>query len=391
VDLRILGYGVIPKPHQLWSQANQDLIFPVILVFAVGWSCEIMSHLEELAFWLFLLHQGPHQRHWFSSLEFRGWILGSLAALAGLPTLTVLLRHDVDKQEAWLFFAGSIGSLLVSLWFLVVLWKFPAFLRRVRSEGADPEVVVRLATFDELNRIRIAFRLIFNVSLMILAVDGILPGPKYINTNPFAVDLLVMSAGLGTIVSSILTLLIFFPRSIAKEAGYKAKTISIKSGIQNTVGAGGSPTSTTWGAAANQDFDAPDYSSSPFGRNAQPEALPPQQHRIHFGQAVPLQPLPAGHGGVGSGPAAWESEDRHPDDVEAGYYDPETHMRMESLPYLGDDKAGGGPTVKLGTPMRPQRSGSQALNPLILSYTSPIDLIDSYASAPRPRRSPSYF
>jgi len=40
---------------------------------------------------------------------------------------------------------------MVTLWFFVVLWKFPAFLRRVRSEGADPEVVVRLATFNELN------------------------------------------------------------------------------------------------------------------------------------------------------------------------------------------------------------------------------------------------
>ena len=65
-------------------------------------------------------------------------------AVAGLPTLTFLLRNNVDQQESWLFFAGSMGSLVVTLWFLVVLWKFPAFLRRVRSEGADAEVVVRL-------------------------------------------------------------------------------------------------------------------------------------------------------------------------------------------------------------------------------------------------------
>lgn len=95
--------------------------------------------------------QGPSQRHWFSSWEFRGWVLGSVMAVAGLPTLTFLLRDNVDQQEPWLFFAGSMGSLVVTLWFLVVLWKFPAFLRRVRSEGADAEVVVRLATFNELN------------------------------------------------------------------------------------------------------------------------------------------------------------------------------------------------------------------------------------------------
>ena len=57
VDLRGLGVGVIPKPHQFWSKANKSWILPTTLVFAMGWSFEIISHLEELAFWLFLLHQ----------------------------------------------------------------------------------------------------------------------------------------------------------------------------------------------------------------------------------------------------------------------------------------------------------------------------------------------
>lgn len=95
--------------------------------------------------------QGPSQRDWFSSIEFRSWLVGSIIAVAGMPTLTVLMRNNADKMEAWTFFAGGVGSLLVTLWFLVVLYKFPRFLRRVRVEGADAEVVVRLTTFDELN------------------------------------------------------------------------------------------------------------------------------------------------------------------------------------------------------------------------------------------------
>jgi hypothetical protein len=51
---------------------------------------------------------------------------------------------------------------MVTLWFFVVLWKFPAFLRRVRSEGADPEVVVRLATFNELNVRQYRIRTLIN-------------------------------------------------------------------------------------------------------------------------------------------------------------------------------------------------------------------------------------
>jgi hypothetical protein len=68
-----------------------------------------------------------------------------------MPTLTVLTRADPYKCEAWTFFAGGIGSLLITLWFLVVLAKFPRFLKRVKQEGAEADVVVRLTTFDELN------------------------------------------------------------------------------------------------------------------------------------------------------------------------------------------------------------------------------------------------
>jgi hypothetical protein len=68
-----------------------------------------------------------------------------------MPTLTVLTRADPYMSEAWTFFAGGIGSLLITLWFLVVLAKFPRFLKRVKQEGAEADVVVRLTTFDELN------------------------------------------------------------------------------------------------------------------------------------------------------------------------------------------------------------------------------------------------
>jgi hypothetical protein len=150
-DLNAFHLGVIPTPYVLWPKSKQQLVLPAIVCFSVAWSLEIVSHLEELTFWLFLLHQGPSQRDWFSSLEFKTWATGSALAVAGMPTLTVLLRHDPYKCEAWTFFAGGVGSLLITLWFLVVLFKFPRFLKRVRNEGAEAEVVVRLTTFDEIN------------------------------------------------------------------------------------------------------------------------------------------------------------------------------------------------------------------------------------------------
>lgn len=98
-DLRALNLGVIPKPYILWPASKQKLVLPATTCFSVAWSLEIVSHLEELTFWLFLLHQGPSQRDWFSSLEFKTWAAGASLAVVGMPTLTVLLRHDPYKSE----------------------------------------------------------------------------------------------------------------------------------------------------------------------------------------------------------------------------------------------------------------------------------------------------
>ena len=79
---------------------------------------------------------------------------------------------------------------------------------------------------------------------------------------------------------------------------------------------------------------------------------------------MPMRPLAPGHGGVGSGPPAWELEVRSAGDVEAGYYDPNSYIKMESRPYLADDKVSS-PTVKLEVPKRPQRPATNLLNPLV--------------------------
>jgi hypothetical protein len=47
--------------------------------------------------------------------------------------------------------AFLLTSTATNVLFISVLIRFPVFLRHVKSEGADPVVVVRLATFYELN------------------------------------------------------------------------------------------------------------------------------------------------------------------------------------------------------------------------------------------------
>ncbi|KAF8304363.1 hypothetical protein DL93DRAFT_2038923, partial [Clavulina sp. PMI_390] len=205
---------VVPLPYQLWGNQARSWILALYIAFSVSWALEVVSHLEELNFWLFLMSPSA-PRSWFRSVYFFTWITGSIAAIVGLPVTAVVTRHDPTKSEAWIFFVGSVSSFIITVVSLRVLWLFPRFIQLLRKQGADPETIVRLTTYNQLNNVRVLFRFLFVVPLLILAIDGIRPTAYHtVNEDGFATDFLAMVAGIGCIVQSGLTLLVFFPRSI---------------------------------------------------------------------------------------------------------------------------------------------------------------------------------
>ncbi|KAF8963629.1 hypothetical protein BDZ97DRAFT_1904814 [Flammula alnicola] len=215
--------GIIPKPHQLWNPTDKSTIFPLMLLFSVGWSLEMVTHLEELCFWLFLVNAGSAQQNWFQSPYFKTWIVGSAIAVVYMPVVTIVTRSDPLKSEAFTYLAGSLGSLSLTLWFTPILWTFPSFLNNLRVEGVDLETIVRLTKFSELNVCFCTWRndqgcvpFFFTVPLLILGVDGVRPH-VHVNESMFWTDFLIMVAGFGCAISSGITLVIFFPRSIEGE------------------------------------------------------------------------------------------------------------------------------------------------------------------------------
>jgi len=216
----IPGFGVVPKPFELWRDDARRAIFPLYLTFAVAWSLEMVTHLEELCFWLFLVNAGSARRDWFRSVYFRTWLVGSVIAICYMPLVTIFTRSDVLKCEAYTFLAGSLGSLSITICFLPILWTFPAFLRNLRSQGVEKETVTRLTKFHELNTLRVIFRFLFVAPLVILGIDGVRPH-QHINESMIWTDLLAMISALGCVVSSGITLVIFFPRSIDGEIAAK--------------------------------------------------------------------------------------------------------------------------------------------------------------------------
>ncbi|KAJ7672115.1 hypothetical protein B0H17DRAFT_1084494 [Mycena rosella] len=218
--------SIIPRPFAVWQKPHLRWIIPLYFVLSIAWALELVTHLEELTFWLFLLHQGPKKREWFHSWEFRSWRLGSVVAILGMPLTTLVKRHNIETCGPWIFLAGASAGTFTTICFLYVLANFPGFIRSVKLEGAEPDVVVRLATFYHLNCIRVIFRFLFTVPLLVLAVDALVDKSFIIIGSAFWSDILLMMGGIGCFISSAITMLVFFPRSMTFEAGYKAHALS---------------------------------------------------------------------------------------------------------------------------------------------------------------------
>ncbi|KAI5119827.1 hypothetical protein M0805_004762 [Coniferiporia weirii] len=210
---------IIVKPYTFWSSDYRRAIFPLMLIFSLAWSLEMITHLEELCFWLFLISARQQQTDWFKSIFFRVWMVGSIGAFIYVPIVTTVNRHDPLACEARTFTAGSVGDLVLTVAFIPILWSFPNFLQKVKAEGVDSSIIIRLRKFYELNIIRIIFRFLMHIPLLALGADGLRPH-QHLNESMFWTDLLSIIAGLGCVFSSACTLLIFFPRSY--EAEYQA-------------------------------------------------------------------------------------------------------------------------------------------------------------------------
>jgi hypothetical protein len=245
------------------------------------------------------------------------------------------------------------------LWFTPILWAFPAFLNSLKSEGVDTATIVRLTKFHELNVIRVIFRFFFVVPLAILGVDGV-RAHTHINESMLWTDLLVMISGVGCCISSALTLVIFFPRSVEGEIA--AKDAARASRRNRSYG--GHPTS-SFAPEVEMRYSQYTDNGTPSG-----QLLSSSKQRYSF---PPSQDV------------------RNSLDVKEWPYEgdvPEMHLQPALRPNRrrGEDIEMGGLTGLTEGNLSQhnlQRNGTGKLNPLVHNFTSPIDF---YGGEPQPTR-----
>lgn len=295
---------ILPKPAQFWSLAHQNAVIPLYMILSIGWSLEISTHLEELCFWLFLVHSRKQYDNWFQTIYFKIWAAGSVAALTLMVTITAVSRNNPLLCEAYTFMAGSTVGLFLTVCFIPILFRFPSFLRDLKAEGIDNTTVTRLAKCHELNVIRVCFRFVFLVPFLILSADGVKPAHAHINENILAVDFLATTGGFGCAISSVITILIFFPRDFQAEVDrdYEKVQKKMASRAESTTRRGTDPHSKSHIARGQDNRGSYLITGSPVSDN-------PRLADIELGE------------GVTPSPVALHPVAEYDEDIEPGYFE----------------------------------------------------------------------
>ncbi|EJD43573.1 hypothetical protein AURDEDRAFT_167298 [Auricularia subglabra TFB-10046 SS5] len=462
VDIPRAGGGawIIPKPYQLWSPLHQRMVFPLYMIFSCAWGLEMCDQRRpsvsmmacssstpfrirvdlphpnpnlgatELCFWLFLLRSssGKGETHWFRSAHFKLWATGSLLGGVGIPLVTVFKRQNPLEAEAWTFLIASSGSLLLTLLFLPVLFGFPAFLRRLKAEGTQRRVVLRLCHFHDINIIRVSFRFVFVLPLFVLGLDGVLPNPV-INESLFWTDILAIASAMGCCASSVMTLLIFFPRDLESEAGYRTTRASVAgtemgaydpseklSGARgpaparpprpDSVASFETPVQPSWGDGTSRGYsgysvqtaEIPPNSATPMVRVVRGDVVEEDGAAFElyhadqmYSSSAALQhkiaadaegyPGPAREDASAPAPPAAQPKRVRPTQQwnqpgQTPYFHQQQQQHHAVYPPHAPRGRFGGPSPSASAP--DVRSSRLTVHPMVRNYRSPIDLIDSY-------------
>lgn len=216
--------GGYPVPYTSWPPEYSRLIFVIYYLKAVSWSGEGIVHMEELAFWIFLIHLKDTSPTWFKSRFFQAFIMLSILSIGIMVCIVSVLKPNVMLTEGVLMTVATGFNTLITCAFFWVFSKFPSWLRDLTKRSAPPDLIVRLYGFGTLNQIRMCFRLIFVAPLCLLSADGLRAEPV-LNKRLWVVDLIAMTSTVAFAAQGVITLLIFLPRNLQRECGFDKEVI----------------------------------------------------------------------------------------------------------------------------------------------------------------------
>ncbi|WVQ99961.1 hypothetical protein IAU59_007104 [Kwoniella sp. CBS 9459] len=211
----------IIAPYQLWTESHQDLWRISMYFMTAGWGFLLATHLEEFLYWGYLIKSintpGGPRTTWLRSSFFKVWVGLWISSFALLIGAVHIETTNLDMMRAYLFVVGGTLSVLLAVASIVLCFVFPSFLRTVKRQGANFEVVDRLHFFAEMNQIRTVCRLAYSIGILILSIDGLTKN-KTINKSMIWHDILYITSQLALFAATCLSIVVLLPRNMTSES-----------------------------------------------------------------------------------------------------------------------------------------------------------------------------
>ncbi|OCF58835.1 hypothetical protein L486_03325 [Kwoniella mangroviensis CBS 10435] len=206
--------GTMPIPTQMYTEEYKALNTPLTIWVCISFSLQVSLNAEEGLYWYHLmraLHRPRTGKSWFRSPFFFTWIGISMIAPIAIICTGWIGYESMDLQMGRMFVAGGAIEAIVCMAASTVVFKFPKFLKDVKSSGAGPEIRSRLHFYHQANKVRTFFRAFFTICILTLGTDALTEGKK-INLNHIAADLLHQLSFGAYFFAKIISVMVYLPR-----------------------------------------------------------------------------------------------------------------------------------------------------------------------------------
>nr|XP_019047200.1 hypothetical protein I302_03807 [Kwoniella bestiolae CBS 10118]OCF26130.1 hypothetical protein I302_03807 [Kwoniella bestiolae CBS 10118] len=206
--------GPMPIPTQMYTDKYKDLNTPLTIWVCISFSLQVSLNAEEGLYWYHLmraLHRPRTGKSWFRSPFFFTWVGVSMITPIAIACTGWIGFESMDKQMGRMFVAGGAIEAVVCLAASTVVFKFPQFLKDVKSSGAGPEVRSRLHFYHQANKVRTFFRALFTACILTLGIDA-LTVEKRVNLNHIAADLIHQLSFASYFFANIISVMVYLPR-----------------------------------------------------------------------------------------------------------------------------------------------------------------------------------
>ncbi|KAG2218526.1 hypothetical protein INT45_000952 [Circinella minor] len=198
---------IIQKPFAYWDAYHQSFVQPIDYLQCVSFALQTGVFFLLQCFWNYLCNRVA-KRSFMSSWEFKFYIIWALGSAAMFPVLQWRWSEDELLSEVVPQLAYALQVLLTAALGVRSHFRFKRLLKMCKDK-----IGARLTYFKDMNILLTIILTIYGTTLILLCADG-LSATMPINTNKFAIDLLIANANMCVIFLWLAFISIFHPRKV---------------------------------------------------------------------------------------------------------------------------------------------------------------------------------